>query len=546
MSIGSITPWNFGALVRSRNFHYLLHSVSVPEKDPICSNLWGDHSEEMDVMEGNIFIIDGKKVTIEFQPSADQAWQMYIAGELNSAATHPSPYAHNLHKSELGCMNESIGHKETDKWHPPTEKSRTRDLKLLTDFRATLSKDLSEQVQHTRELDFMAKNTIRQFTEPIIGMRYASLLRPEPLHMEINAHEHLLNLIYQEADKRNKMEEFLNALSTGIGAGGCGLKSVALSVREHYDDEATRSNMLTTRLIGEQAIKLANYGYRLADLFCVECGNGALYFKYLVICKLVEILRNIGSLISRVTVNQNYPSDVHKLCTLYHNLISLFFAERCNVTVWNIGYALPYHVQLLYEKYEIGYGITSMQGKESKHSGIKKMLKSETNQSNDNVTGKWMQIHKLCYLKDFHMPKFNYYSHSTSRIPVFTDNEPRCECSRIQTDGFSCNVCDSAQGLVDNAINAFIDPEVVKIVKPYLCKQCQKRFADLTLFNKHIRVHDSSKAQPNSSTTKERINVKNCSVIQLQQYLKERYLETTGTKAIMQTRLEQHLRMNEY
>ena len=178
------------------------------------------YTEEMRNMEGNIFIIDGKKVTMEFQPSADMAWQMHVAGELNAAATHPSLYAHDLHKSELHCMNESIGHKETDKWHPPTEESRTRDLKRLTNFRATLPSDLSEKVRHDRELEFMAKNSMRQFREPIIGMHFVTLLRPEPFHTEVNAQEHLLNLIYQEADKRNIMEEFLNAFSTVVEAGG--------------------------------------------------------------------------------------------------------------------------------------------------------------------------------------------------------------------------------------------------------------------------------------------------------------------------------------
>ena len=540
MSIGTLTPWNLGSLVRSRNYNYLLHSVSVPEKDQICNDLWLDHSVEMRSMEGNIFVIDGKRVTVEFQPSADMAWQMHIAGELNSAAVHPSPYAHNLHKSELGLMNKSVGHKETDTWQPPTEESRTRDLKLLNDYRATLSDQLTDKARHDLELEFMAKNTIRQLREPVIGMYYANLLRPEPLHMEINAFEHLLNLMYQEADKQSKIDAFLLTLKNSIEDKGCGLNSVAKSVRDHYDCEETRSNKLQIRLIGEQAIKLAKYGYRLADIFAVDVSCGLLRIKYLVICKLVETLRDIGSLINRISVSEIYPSEVQHLCTLYHNLIALFFTKNCNVTVWNVGYALPYHVQVLYDKIGIGYGITSMQGKESKHSGIKKMLKSETNQSNNSANGKWMQVHRLCYIKDFYLHSYSYLSHFDSRVPSFSDDEPRCRCSRVQLDGFSCDVCTSVQKIVENAVQGSIDPEVEQVLKPYLCQKCSERFPDITLYDKHrSSMHNLSKVQAQTVKSK-RVNVKKLSKSELKQHLEEVQLSTLGTKETLQKRLERH------
>ena len=39
MSIGSLTCWNFGGMVRSRDCHYLLHCLSVSEKDPVIEDL---------------------------------------------------------------------------------------------------------------------------------------------------------------------------------------------------------------------------------------------------------------------------------------------------------------------------------------------------------------------------------------------------------------------------------------------------------------------------------------------------------------------------
>lgn len=39
MSIGSLTLWNFGDKVRSRDYQYLLHCLSVSEKDNVMEDL---------------------------------------------------------------------------------------------------------------------------------------------------------------------------------------------------------------------------------------------------------------------------------------------------------------------------------------------------------------------------------------------------------------------------------------------------------------------------------------------------------------------------
>ena len=48
--------------------------------------------------------------------------------------------------------------------------------------------------------------------------------------------------------------------NTEVNKEGCGSMH-----KEHYDNEKTRYNQLPTRLIGDQAISLARYGYRLID-----------------------------------------------------------------------------------------------------------------------------------------------------------------------------------------------------------------------------------------------------------------------------------------
>ena len=68
MSIESMVCRNFGNQVRDRDFQYLLHCVSVKEKDQIMHDLWKQQTEEMKMLESNVLTVFDKECTVEFQP----------------------------------------------------------------------------------------------------------------------------------------------------------------------------------------------------------------------------------------------------------------------------------------------------------------------------------------------------------------------------------------------------------------------------------------------------------------------------------------------
>ena len=85
--------WQPNDRVRSRDFQYILHRVSLGEKYEVLQSIWKQHIDEMEMLEGNIFIVSNKQCTVEFQPSADMCWQSWANSELNQAATYLSLYA---------------------------------------------------------------------------------------------------------------------------------------------------------------------------------------------------------------------------------------------------------------------------------------------------------------------------------------------------------------------------------------------------------------------------------------------------------------------
>lgn len=597
MSIGSLTVWNFGDHVRSRDFQYLLHCLSVNEKDRVMEDLWKQHTEEMLMLEGNVLTICGEQCTLEFQPSADQSWQSWANGELNQAATYPSPYAF-VHKGSLGTMGACIGHSFSDTWKPPSMEKRKADLLKLNQYRDSLSKSLSQAKKHEKELSFMAENGIRQVVYPRIG-EFADRQRPEPVHSEINAWQHLLNVIYREALQRDLIEDFLEVLSSPLqvqdsprerktassilssypeGAGdrvrqselvreqhkvfqqaigstaasgsvrgnsdrkGCQLAFLSRKIREHYNDKDKRSNNIATRLIGEQAVSLARYSFRLIDALCMNDESGPQRVKRLALGKAAQYLRDSGMLFSKVEANSVGMNQLKHSCTMYFNLISLFFPDAVNLTVWTIGYAIPYHAELLYRQYKVGYGIISLQAKESKHSGVKQDLNLTNRSRSTSNVGKWWQLMRTNYVRAFYLPEHQpvpstYISHFESRLPPHCkDTLNFCECGRSRDEASLCSFCEESKDIVRCAQEMKLDENLIAIFKPIRCETCEMRFPDVVLLESHQKVAHSSReqlARPSSKINPQMMNVK-----ELKEELRVRGASLTGDKAHLIRRLE--------
>ena len=539
MSIGSLTLWNFGGQIRSRQFHYSLHMINAQEKDVICESLWRQHTDEMMLIESNVLNVNGKKTTFEFQPSADQAWQIWANNVLPASSTYPSPYA-NVHKGDLKQIGGSIGTELTSTWVPPIYSNRKKEIDQLTKFRSSLSISLSDETKHRKELEYMATKGIRQLGEPRIGV-FCDRQKPDPLHLEINSWQHVLNVIYLEAVRRGQFDTFYATLATGKSKNGCGLKFVADHIKEHYDSVSTRMKSLTIRLIGAQAINLAQYSYRLLDTLEIKNESNGARITRLALSKICEVLRDIGSFINRVTTIPGYTEKIKELCMLYFNLFALFFPKHSNVTVWTLGYVVPYYAKQVFENYGIGYGILTMQGKEAKHSSIKNELKMCSNRSNaQDQTGKWYQLMRSSFIRNFYLPyhlpslSSSYNSHFRSRIPYFDNEIQYCCCSRILNGQEEiCFVCRQSAVILENAKDGTLSNEILVILKPVACTSCPLRFADRVTLDSHLKQEHGSKF-----ITNKLINPANLNLNQLREELKSRKLSASGNKEILRRRLE--------
>ena len=205
-----------------------------------------------------------------------------------------------------------------------------------------------------------------------------------------------------------EFDEHMQEATAGSGVSGrklgCGLSFVASKIREHYNDKDHRSNNLTARLFGEQAITLAKYSYRLVDALEIEGGPGAQKLKRQALGKASEH-RNAGTLFNKVDTNLIEIEKIKENLTTYFNLLALFFPASVNITVWTVAYAIPYHALLLFENYNIGFGILSLQAQEPKHSGIKHDLLLTNHLRLTGSPGKWWQVMRANYVRAFYLPE---------------------------------------------------------------------------------------------------------------------------------------------
>ena len=195
--------------------------------------------------------------------------------------------------------------------------------------------------------------------------------------------------MYQESVQRNVFDQFIKVLGAPLTVSvthkevtetdempvlGCGLLFLVPFFQDHYKDDKKRFNKIPVRLIGEQAVAIARYGYRLVDSLQLPDESPAQAVKRLSLSRIVLYLRNACTTFNKVTTTKAELLELEDNCKLFFNLLCLSFPTHVNVTSWTIGYALPYHALKLFNMYEVGYGIISLQGKEAKHSAVKNDL----------------------------------------------------------------------------------------------------------------------------------------------------------------------------
>lgn len=201
---------------------------------------------------------------------------------------------------------------------------------------------------------------------------------------------------------------------------------------------------------------------------CLRCDSDSpetkLRLEAIAYCCLQ--LRDAISFFSRVHIEEAEIVQCKNACQHFFNANVLFF-NSITPTIWTIGYAIPRHMQILFDKYSLGLGLNSMQGREAKHVRLAQYARHSTKSMrwfmvlrHDYMANVWVRMSDPMHTK--------YKTYKWEYIPKQVGMENICYCGLPLKEGLdSCTTCSSAMysAIKKSAEFGSLAPELAKLIK---------------------------------------------------------------------------------
>ena len=373
-------------------------------------------------------------------------WVAFFSGELNNAATYFSSFA-NLSTDTMKTANGKLGEGTDCTWRPWKYKERIENVKTVDVFKKSIS-HFAKSTQRTKVLNYMKSIGTRQEEVPIIG-KLVDKIFAEALHNGNNAFQNFFNLLLAEAKQRSMnipsntrlwelpqdciLKKFILRIKHKVGAGRL-YKKVCKWLK------GGMKGNFEFQFTGKETKKVCfNFMY-LVDALTKPNESPLDIVKVIAFTVVGTELRESISLFSRVEMSQEDISFPRERCKNYFNGYFLFLLN-ITPTMWTIGHCIPYHTQLLYDKFRLGLGLNTMQEREQKHINISNYAKHSTSANrwdlvfrHEFVSSIWLQEHD---------PLSEHYKHmETNYVPARIQKPELCFCSfPKEADADKCKYC---------------------------------------------------------------------------------------------------------
>ena len=280
-------------------------------------------------------------------------------------------------------------------WQPWEYERRLKVVELVSGTKQALSlKKLSDATKRNKILDKIRDLGSSQEFEPVLG-KLVDKAYAEPLHNSNNAWQYMHGKLLEEAvvksnipssciyifvlPRDSSIRKFLHSLKHDV-------KATRLYKKVLTWFKGGRSKKFDYRFTGKDARLLShNFMYLIHSLAMPnESEKNQLRLVTLSFCCLK--LHDAVSLFSRIIVaDASVITDLKKCCLQFFNVVSLML-DNVTPTVWTVGYAIPRHFEMIHEKYGLGLGINSMQGREAKHVCLQQYAR------HSNLSRRWNNV----------------------------------------------------------------------------------------------------------------------------------------------------------
>ena len=116
----------------------------------------------------------------------------------------------------------------------------------------------------------------------------------------------------------------------------------------------------------------------------------------------------------------------------YWTALSLFSCSP-SPSEWSIGKVVAVHAKWMFERYQVGLGINTMQGREAKHVHIAAYAR------HSHVRNRWLMIFRHDYIRNIWLPLQEpsllvYHRAEESVVPEGVDHcDPNCRCGLVES-----------------------------------------------------------------------------------------------------------------
>ncbi|XP_028408827.1 uncharacterized protein LOC114531418 [Dendronephthya gigantea] len=464
---------NLGRKVLSSNDNYLLFGANCKEDCVPVRRFLQKCLSDISVLEKSTFQVEcgGEMVNVRFHVSEtpnDMKMLAFLGGELSNAATFFSTFA-NVSTHNMSSLAGSFSFSGKEMWKTLKYEDRVSAANKVGHFKKTVAKKpLAPATVRSKVTSFIAQLKSRQEFQPIVG-RLIDRAHVDLLHLKNNAcaltHRLLLHEVIAMSKLGQKVNSFAQVPSNSpfkmyiLSMRECNLSRLATKIIKWFDETGANGKSFEYHFTGKLPRLFLLHFMKLISYIEPISEPGRQKTILHILAYICLLLRDCVSIFSQINISNDEIKKLTNLCRDYFQANALFF--QVNPTVWTIGNIVPAHTQYMKDKYDLGLGINSMEGREAKHVFIAKYSK------NTNFVSRWKQIfrHEFVSLIWFRERGFNLpnersdHSCAKTYIPkqVSSGDLAYCYCGlqKVCISDVKCRFCaDKLMRLIVSSVSS--------------------------------------------------------------------------------------------
>ena len=378
---------NCGKRIASSAENYILFGANVDETSDIVKLYLKELVADLYYLESKVFEVDGVKV--EFMVGGlpnDMKMLSFLAGELSNSSTHFLTFA-NVCQKESNNYKKSFGLFEGSYWKPWKYENRLADAEKVNEKKRSV-KNLSRN-----NITSFISNTLksRQEFTPLIA-KFINVAKAEPLHLKNNTiKEQFMKLFkiclaktnlgkaksYSEIPQESLFVQFVEFIHSQMN---CNFLSKKIQ-RWFNDNSGKTERDFAFRFRGKESFNFMQSFPELIMMIFTNVTQADLKQRLAQIHYQCILLRKLLSFSVRVVdFDENLLQEMILTGTRLFKATCIF-NQRISPSLWTLCNAAPIHAKICFEKYNLGLGCNTMEGREQKHQSIAKYAENTTFQN---------------------------------------------------------------------------------------------------------------------------------------------------------------------